>query len=129
MKEVPPMPKRLLVDFDQTLCDSSWNGKKWVMGVPITEVVEAVQEAAKTHEIIIFSARPVGEWDEMRHWLKVARVPYNEIFFKPLGTIVDDRSMRPEEFAEKYSRRPKIDNRSITDIWEQFDPKEDIDKV
>lgn len=122
MNEKPPMPHRLLVDFNGTLCNTTWNGKDWIMGVPIAPVVEAVQKASKTHEIVIFTARPVSEWDEMRRWLKVAKVPYSSIFLKPLGTIVDDNSLRPDEFVERS--RPKLDTRSITQTWDEYDPKE-----
>lgn len=107
MKEQPPLPNRYLIDFDNTLSDTIWNpvSEKWQMGAPIKDVVEAVRKVSEANEIVIFTARPVSEWDEMRRWLRIAKVPYNAIQSKPLGVIVDDRALRPDEFVESMRKK------------------------
>lgn len=104
MKERPPYPNKALVDFDDTLSKTVWDGEEWKMGSALPGMVEAVRNCARTHEIVIFTSRPFSDWEKLRDWLKVHQIPYNGILSKPLADIyVDDRSMKPDEFRDRFN--------------------------
>lgn len=99
----PPMPNVLAIDFDDTLCHTSYKGSKWVMGMPFKATIYKVNELSKTNEIIIFTARPRAEWPDVNRWLVKNKVNYHKIMAKPLAKIyVDDRAMTPQDFLDNY---------------------------
>lgn len=101
MTERPAYPNRYLIDFDDTLCKTRYENGKWVMGEANDEVANKVTDLSWDNEIIIFTARPRSNWPDVRAWLDKEAIRYHKIKHKPLAKmIVDDRSMRPEEFIK-----------------------------
>jgi hypothetical protein len=97
----------IFLDFDGTLSDTKRIGDEFQMGEPIPYMVEAANEASKEREIVIFTARPVMEWEEVRTWLIEHNVNYSGItnVKRPAKHYVDDRSLKPEEFASIYAKK------------------------
>lgn len=100
----------IFLDFDNTLSNTQRIGDEFRMGEPIPYMVEAADKASKEREIVIFTARPVMEWEEVRAWLIKEGVPYSAItnVKRPAKYYVDDRSLRPDEFASIYGNRKAL---------------------
>ncbi len=106
MKELPPLPPRYLVDFDGTLCNTSWGETGWVMGEPMRDVIDAVNNAHNAgNEIVIFTSRPRREWEAVRSFLTENGVLFDKVRHKPLAKgYIDDRGLRPNEFVELWKK-------------------------
>lgn len=107
--------KRLIMDLDNTITLTE-NGD-YRNAKPIIPVIEKLREyKAKGFEIVISSSRNMRTYEGnvgkinvhtlpiIMDWLKRHNVPYDEIYVgKPWcghdGFYVDDRAVRPEEFA------------------------------
>lgn len=123
------MPKlsskpRIVIDLDHTICTpldgddqaASPDGK-YINARPIESVIVKLRELhAQGHEIVIHTSRNMRTYDGdealirlhtlplIIAWLDAHQVPYDEIVVaKPWcgfeGFYVDDRSIRPSEFA------------------------------
>ncbi|WP_439841914.1 HAD-IIIC family phosphatase [Aeromonas taiwanensis] len=116
--------KRLIMDLDETIC-STVNGD-YANSVPKLDVIERMREfKALGFEIVISTSRNmrtyagnVGKINAntlplIIGWLTKHQVPYDEIYTgKPWcgteGFYVDDRAIRPQEFAAMSAEEIKI---------------------
>lgn len=94
----------IFVDLDQTLSNTKLNEQTghYDLGEAFDDVAEAVSDQFfKGREIVIFTARPEEEWDEVRDWLDHQAVPYHRVsnVKEPALFYVDDHAMRPDEFV------------------------------
>lgn len=107
--------KRLVLDIDNTICIS--NGD-YISAKPIDDIVEAIKRYKESgFEIVLYTSRNMRTYNgsigminkhtlpTIIEWLKLNSVPYDEIHVgKPWcgdeGFYVDDRAIRPEEFAK-----------------------------
>lgn len=105
-----PLPNKYFVDFDNTIVDSKYNpntGRYDILGL-MPDMKESVNECAKSHEIVIFTSRPVKEWNQVTRFLAEQGVVFDGIMEKPLGiAYVDDRAMLPHEFVDKFKPRER----------------------
>lgn len=97
------------IDFDGTLSDTHFNPDTGLydMGEPLPYMIDAVNNCATSHEIVIFTARPEEEWPAVREWLDTHGVIYQNVtnVKEPALRYVDDRAIRPDEFASMYGNR------------------------
>lgn len=109
--------KVIVVDIDGTLAARPQVGQSYAQVSPIPSVVERLCMLSKQgYWIILYTSRNMRTYDGnlgqiMRHtapvlidWLAHHQIPYDEIHFgKPWcgreGFYVDDRAIRPREFA------------------------------
>lgn len=115
MKE-HPIPNRIFCDFDNTISDTQFNPEtgRYDMGEVLPGMKEAVNNCSKSHEIIIFTSRPIKEWKDVTRYLAEHGVIFDGIMEKPLGiAYVDDRALRPEEFIKQQLKDSQ--DRSIHD--------------
>ncbi|GKQ77219.1 hypothetical protein KAM447_37270 [Aeromonas caviae] len=116
--------KRIIMDLDETIC-STVNGD-YANSVPKLDVIERMREfKALGFEIVISTSRNmrtyagnVGKINAntlpvIIGWLTKHQVPYDEIYTgKPWcgteGFYVDDRAIRPQEFAAMSAEEIKI---------------------
>lgn len=105
------LEKRVIVDFDDTLCIYDETSKGVCDGTPNHELIRKLRELHRAgFNIEIFTAR--GHFSAknrneasrkykniMENWLKEHNVPYNNLSFnKPYGIIyIDDKAVRPDE--------------------------------
>ena len=105
-------------DVDGTLCPIKKPDEKYEDLIPYPEIVKKIQDMKKEGaRIIICSSRNMRTYENniglinantapvMIEWLKKWEIPFDEIIFgKPWagkkGFYVDDRTVRPREFAE-----------------------------
>ncbi len=105
-------------DVDGTLCPVKKPDEKYEDLIPYSEIVKKIQDMKKEGaRIIICSSRNMRTYENniglinantapvMIDWLKKWEIPFDEIIFgKPWagkkGFYVDDRTVRPREFAE-----------------------------
>ena len=105
-------------DVDGTLCPIKKPDEKYEDLIPYPEIVKKIQDMKKEGaRIIICSSRNMRTYENniglinantapvMIDWLKKWEIPFDEIIFgKPWagkkGFYVDDRTVRPREFAE-----------------------------
>ncbi len=105
-------------DVDGTICPVKKPDEKYEDLTPYPEIVEKIQDMKKEGaRIIICSSRNMRTYENniglinantapvMIDWLKKWEIPFDEIIFgKPWagkkGFYVDDRTVRPREFAE-----------------------------
>ncbi len=105
-------------DVDGTLCPVKKPDEKYEDLIPYPEIVKKIQDMKKEGaRIIICSSRNMRTYENniglinantapvMIDWLKKWEIPFDEIIFgKPWagkkGFYVDDRTVRPREFAE-----------------------------
>ena len=105
-------------DVDGTICPVKKSDEKYEDLIPYPEIVKKIQDMKKEGaRIIICSSRNMRTYDNniglinantapvMIDWLKKWEIPFDEIIFgKPWagkkGFYVDDRTVRPREFAE-----------------------------
>ncbi len=105
-------------DVDGTICPIKKSDEKYEDLIPYPEIVKKIQGMKKEGaRIIICSSRNMRTYDNniglinantapvMIDWLKKWEIPFDEIIFgKPWagkkGFYVDDRTVRPKEFAE-----------------------------
>ncbi len=105
-------------DVDGTLCPVKKTDEKYEDLIPYPEIVKKIQDMKKEGaRIIICSSRNMRTYENniglinantapvMIDWLKKWEIPFDEIIFgKPWagkkGFYVDDRTVRPREFAE-----------------------------
>lgn len=105
-------------DVDGTICPVKKPDEKYEDLIPYPEIVEKIQDMKKEGaKIIICSSRNMRTYENniglinantapvMIDWLKKWEIPFDEIVFgKPWagkkGFYVDDRTVRPREFAE-----------------------------
>ena len=112
---IPDPNKTAVVDVDGTILTTV--GRDYENSRPIVEVVaglRALKEAG--WHIILHTARGMGRsgnnielvreqvTEEITSFCEKFDVPYDELIIgKPWGRVyIDDRGMRPEEFAAKY---------------------------
>jgi hypothetical protein len=106
MERRPPLPPRIGMDFDDTICQTKYEDGQFKMGPLMPGIKEAIDEASKDNEIVIFSARPTEEQQKMIDYLQEHGIIFSSVIKKPLFKwIVDDRSMKPEEFIGVYGKR------------------------
>ncbi|MFM4896922.1 hypothetical protein ACEUCT_09355 [Aeromonas caviae] len=116
--------KRIIMDLDETIC-STVNGD-YANSVPKLDVIKRMREfKALGFEIVISTSRNmrtyagnVGKINAntlpvIIGWLTKHQVPYDEIYTgKPWcgteGFYVDDRAIRPQEFAAMSAEEIKI---------------------
>lgn len=104
MKETP-LPNKFFIDFDETIADSRYNPNTAQYDIHglMPNMKESVNQCAKSHEIIIFTSRPVKEWSQVTRFLAEQGVIFDGIMEKPLGiAYVDDKALRPDEFVDKF---------------------------
>ena len=107
--------KRIIMDLDETIC-STQNGN-YIESTPNLEVIQKLRDyKALGFEIVISTSRNMRTYSGnvgkiaantlpiILDWLARNEVPYDEIYVgKPWcgheGFYVDDRSIRPDEFA------------------------------
>jgi capsule biosynthesis phosphatase len=110
--------KRLIVDLDDTI-SITVNGD-YENSLPILNVIEKLKEYKKNgFEIVISSSRNMRTYESnvgkiniftlpnIINWLEKNEVPFDEVYIgKPWcgfdGFYIDDKSIRPSEFA-KYT--------------------------
>lgn len=108
--------KRIIIDLDNTLCRTT--GGDYEKSEPIVEMVEALRTyQAEGFEIVIHTSRNMRTYSGnvgkinantlpiIITWLRKHAVPFDEIVVgKPWcghdGFYVDDRAVRPKEFAQ-----------------------------
>jgi len=98
--------------LDGTICDTQYTIDKWdyIDSIPRKNIIEKINKLYDMGEyIIIFTARGSIiklNWEEItKKQLEDWGVKYNELRFgKPGAEIyVDDRTITPEEFINKFS--------------------------
>lgn len=107
----------LIVDIDGTLCPIKAEGQSYADLPVIPEVVERLREyRAAGFRIVLATSRNMRTYGGnlglinantapvLLEWLKRNDVPFDEIYFGkpwpgPDGFYVDDRTVRPDEFA------------------------------
>lgn len=108
--------KKLIVDLDGTLTGANTTNYKEVL--PRIDVIKKLREYKEIgFEIVIFTARNMRTYDGnigkinihtlpvIIEWLDRHNIPYDEVIVgKPWcghdGFYIDDRAIRPSEFAE-----------------------------
>lgn len=108
--------KRLIIDLDGTLTQANTSDYRNVL--PRLEVIEQLKEyKLKGFEIVISTARNMRTYEGnigkinintlpiITQWLDKHNIPYDEVLVgKPWcgheGFYIDDRSIRPSEFAK-----------------------------
>lgn len=104
---------RILMDIDNTI--SFTTNRDYANAVPNMPVIEKMRELAE-HGVnfVLFTARGMVTFEDnvdaaekchrpqLEEWMKKYNVPYSDIVFgKPFAlAIVDDTSIRPNEFLE-----------------------------
>lgn len=98
-EELSKPPNRYLVDLDGTLAKTIW--PKRGIGAPIVENVRKYMELVDRHpnyDFEIYTARPDSDRPAVKAWLKENKIPFTYVRTgKPLGTIIDDRSLHPDQ--------------------------------
>lgn len=99
--------RTLIIDFDGTLAESGEYDPTvtfYAPGPPNVEVCQAVRNAAlEGYEILVWTARPWSHKPALIKWLADHQIPYETIVMgKPLGFIVDDRSISIKDFVETH---------------------------
>ncbi len=92
------------IDFDGTLSESVWKPGSDIsnIGPPITKNLRKLQEVVDAgYKIIIHTARPWSEYENIEAWLNHYRIPFKEIQCgKPLfHRYVDDRAIDAEDVS------------------------------
>ena len=134
---------KIIIDLDNTITIDSKE-----KGYPDKElnskVLEAINEAKKEYDLIVFTARNMlslnGDINEINKitkpiaekWLKGKSVPYDKLILgKPYcgkaGAYVDDKNMAIDEFIFRFSSPFK--NKTIDVIIPFYNEKENILKV
>ena len=108
--------KRLIIDLDQTICDSRSGDYK--NAIPNQQVIEKLREYRETgFAICVYTSRNMSSFEQnigminattlplILSWLNKYDVPYDEVVVgKPWcgtdGFYVDDRAIRPSEFVD-----------------------------
>jgi len=106
----------LVMDLDGTICEQTSGGEDYFSAKPIRVVIDKMKEfRLNGWSIIIYTARfmnryggdstkiPFDYYARTEWWLKDNDVPFDKLVFgKPAGDIyVDDKGMRPDEFASR----------------------------
>jgi len=103
---------RWVFDLDGTICNTEYSIDKWdyIESTPRLDVIKRINELYDRGEhIVIFTARGSiikKNWEELtKKQLEEWGVKYHELRFgKPGGEVyVDDRTISPEEFIEKWN--------------------------
>ena len=107
--------KRLIVDLDNTICEAIKGD--YAAAIPKNDVINKLWDYKKQgFDIVISTSRNMRTYEGnvgkitvhtlpvIIEWLKEHKVPYDEIYVgKPWcgfdGFYIDDRSVRPREFA------------------------------
>ena len=97
------------IDLDGTLSDTHFNPDTghYDLGEPLPRMVDAVNNCAKEHNIVVFSARPVTEYDEVSRWLQEHGITHSEItnIKRPALKYIDDKGQDPQTFASIWNPR------------------------
>lgn len=112
--------KTIVMDIDDTISFAKTYADPsiYAEAVPNTELIATMQRLSKEgYKFILHTSRGWISCDEdserakekylkqIETWMRKYKVPYERIVFgKPFGIIyVDDKSIRPDEFVEKFA--------------------------
>lgn len=112
------LPRTILCDIDGTLARPLHSDDplvKYGQAVPMPEVIEQLRRAKRAgYNIVLFTARGMMtnlDFEVARsptvRWMRENDVPYDSIYWgkPPSCVIVDDLSVRPDEFAAWLDRQ------------------------
>lgn len=90
----------LLVDLDGTITNHP-SPPFMEIGTPNEKVLKALEQATKEEfEIFIYTSRGGWENEFIKKFLAKHNIKHKAIIPKPLGLIIDDKSIRPDEFIK-----------------------------
>lgn len=112
----------ILVDFDDTLCNSKDIPKGHRMGQPVPGAVAAMKRLYMTNEINILTGRRVdvpAVYEAVAKWLEYFGIPYHNITnVKPdrYDLIIDNRALHFDDWPKTLFRTEKL-IRGGLDAW------------
>ena len=99
---------KILVDLDGTVCEPS--GHYPEIGKPREDTIKKINQLKKNgHEVWIYTCREWWQEEEIKNWCKKNHLNIDGVICgKPLGIIIDDLAITPEETNPKTVQQ-KID--------------------
>lgn len=97
----------ITVDLDGTLCVEKVNWWEDEFPTPIRANIKKVRRLSKDHTIIIYTARPWGDYDKTVKWLNDNGVPFDRVVLGKVraDVYIDDNAFKMEEINDSVIQR------------------------